>query len=161
VPRQTSDRLPCLAVLKCRGHPNVTLTHETTLEFEETDILTPRGDCIACVSCSGGEGVRECAKLSGLALVYLVAVNPWEEPHSFNIYGFSPESRPLRLIVRKSEYKAESIIVKSSAAAADVPRGLAETLKSPFTRCFTLYAVLPVELASVKTAKDAPHGDGA
>jgi len=37
-------------VIHCRGHENVKATHRSTLEITTEDFLTPRGDCIICVS---------------------------------------------------------------------------------------------------------------
>ena len=59
--------------IACRGHPNVQLLHETTLEATVEDRLTPRGDCIACV----GARVRVEGECRGLARGVIVAVNPW------------------------------------------------------------------------------------
>jgi hypothetical protein len=160
VPRQTGrDQPPCTAVLECRGHPNVALRHETTLEFEESSVLTPRGDCIACISCRGGDGVRGCAALRGYALAYIVAFNPWDGVEQFSIYGFSPGQKPRRLIVRKSEHVKDSIIVRASASASELPRRLVELLRSPFTRCMVLYAVLPLESAASKAPEEPPGGN--
>ena len=39
----------CIEVATCRGHPNVQLTHESTLEFSPETFLGVRGDCILCI----------------------------------------------------------------------------------------------------------------
>jgi hypothetical protein len=67
-----------VALLECRGHPNVQLSHETTFEFEVEDRLTPRGDCIACIACRGSGAARKCARVRGLAATYILAANPWD-----------------------------------------------------------------------------------
>ncbi|ABM80155.1 DUF371 domain-containing protein [Hyperthermus butylicus] len=159
----------CIAVVRCRGHPNVQLAHESTLELEERSVLTPRGDCIACISCSGGEELRSCATRRGLAVLIIFAAEPGGSVASFAVYGLSPGSRPGRLVARRSCHTADSIVVAGSAAAADAPRRLARILSSGFARCYAVYTVfrppgveeLYVELCGsgrdVGVSKAGPH----
>ncbi len=160
MPRQTGgDQPPCISRLSCRGHPNVQLAHETTFELESRDVLTPRGDCIACISCEGVEGVSDCAGREGLAVLYIVAANPWDGLAAARVYGLSPGRKPSRLVARKSMHRVDSIIVGSNVAARELAELLGELPKSPFTRCFVLYAVLPFKSTPPKPNPQTPKGN--
>ncbi|OWJ55203.1 hypothetical protein Pdsh_04015 [Pyrodictium delaneyi] len=131
----------CIKLLQCRGHPNVQLSHPSTLELEKEASLTPRGDCIACVSCKGDLG--ECVEEKGLAALYIAALSFFPPGVASTIVsGLSPAARPRRLIARRSCHRVDSIVIAANRAAADVPENLRRLLMSSYTRCLALYLVL-------------------
>jgi len=130
----------CVELLKCRGHPNVQLTHRTTFELEAAERLTPRGDCVACVSCRGGGGCGA----EGPGVLFIAAFG-LEEPYvaTARVYGWSlPMPRGGRMVVRKSGERRNSLMVHASASAAELPAELRRLLSSSFTRCYVLRVTL-------------------
>ena len=130
----------CVKLLRCRGHPNVQLAHRSTLELEKESSLTPRGDCIACVSCRGSP--EDCARSKGLAALYVAALSLFPPGVAGTVVsGVSPASEPGRLIARRSCHRADSILVAADKAAAEAPETLRRLLASSYTRCLALYLV--------------------
>lgn len=134
----------CVALLRCRGHPNVQLYHESTLELEKEARLTIRGDCIACIGCRDG-GEAECASRRGLAKLYIAAFNSFYAASGkvgvVAIDGLAPGVKPGRSIVRKSCYAQDSLVLRASVSARDLPASIKSLLQSSFTRCTALYIV--------------------
>ncbi len=121
-----------LLIVKCRGHPNVQLTHSTTLEFAREPRLTPRGDCIACVSTR----IRLIGNCKGYARGTIVVVDPKARIHVKRFTGVAGDcTKP---VIRRSDYCREAIACKATIAASSL-RHLARILQSPFT---LLYAVI-------------------
>ena len=117
--------------IACRGHPNVQLLHETTLEATVEDRLTPRGDCIACVEAR----VRIAGACRGLARGVIVAVNPWLGSYYRVFTGLAGDcAKP---IIRRSRTCGNSIVCASTVAATDLREAL-ELFRSPFTRVYIL-----------------------
>jgi len=134
----------CLSLFRCHGHPNVQLSHPTTLELERSGRLTPRGDCIACVDCRGDAG---CASRRGLAALYVAALGLPAGYAGFRVYGVSPGVElGDRLVVRKSLHTRDSLIVAASLAAADVGDSVRRLLASSFTRCLALHVVFEIDV---------------
>jgi hypothetical protein len=127
-------------LLSCRGHPNVQAAHETTLELEESPNLTIRGDCIICVECKNTDSARQLVAERGLSKLFLIAVNPFIKPYvaGLSIDGFSPGKKPRRLIVRKSYYTKDALMICSSKSAAELPAEFRKLLQSSYTKCFAL-----------------------
>ena len=155
----------CIELYQCRGHPNVQLAHDTTLELTSESRLTPRGDCIACISCRG-EG--RCLSRKGLGKLFIAALG-LEEPHYAGIVidGIAPgAARMERMIVRKSRHGSDTLLAEASRAASGVGHPLRRLLASSFTRCYALFVVLDVNpkdvLAGrvVKDAGDPSQGSG-
>ena len=138
----------CMELIRCRGHPNVQLAHPSTLELDRRGRLTPRGDCVACVSCRGG---GRCAAKRGLAAMYF-AVLALEPPFyaGFRVFGVSP-GRPVgeRMVVRRSLHPADSVMVAASTPARGVPGEARRLLASSFSRCLVLHVVLDVDAEDV------------
>jgi len=129
-----------IVLLRCRGHPNVQAYHETTLELEESNVLTVRGDCIICTSCSNTDKARRLAARKGIARALLVAVNPFIEPYiaSAEVNGFLPGREPRRLIIRRSSYVGDSLVVCSDRSASQLPAEMRKLLQSSYTMCYAL-----------------------
>lgn len=142
----------CIELYRCRGHPNVQLVHDTTLELTSEDRLTPRGDCIACVSCRG-EG--KCLSRKGLGKLFIAALG-LEEPHYAGIVvdGIAPgAARVERMVARKSRHGGDTILAEASRAASDAGRPLRKLLASSFTRCYALFVVLDINPEDVLTGR--------
>ncbi|WP_168371200.1 DUF371 domain-containing protein [Pyrodictium occultum] len=130
----------CIRLLRCRGHPNVQLAHPSTLELEREPRLTPRGDCVACVSCQGS--IAGCSSGKGLAALYIAALS-LHPPGAAGavVEGLSPAAEPGRLIARRSCHRRDSVVIAADKAARDLPEGLRRLLASSYTRCLALYVV--------------------
>ncbi|WP_456367922.1 DUF371 domain-containing protein [Thermococcus sp.] len=126
-------------VIHCRGHENVRATHRSTLEFTREDYLTPRGDCIICVSADKAlrdlseefrEALRRGAKLR-------IVIRAGDVEDEVIAYG-SPELRlesPVSMVVRKSSYvDGRTLAIRADKSAKDIKRELVELLKSPETK---------------------------
>jgi len=126
-------------VIHCRGHKNVRATHRSTLEFTREDYLTPRGDCIICVSADKAlrdlseefrEALRRGAKLR-------IVIRAGDVEDEVIAYG-SPELRlesPVSMVVRKSSYvDGRTLAIRANKSAKDIKRELVELLKSPETK---------------------------
>ncbi|RUM47947.1 MAG: hypothetical protein DSY37_00960 [Hyperthermus sp.] len=132
----------CFSLVACKGHPNVEADHPSTLELERDERLGVRGDCIVCVGCRQRRSTpspSECARLRGLAKLYLVAA-PLESMkiEYVEVNGFSPASKAKRIIVRKSSVRHDSVIVNASLSSRDLKQELKGALRSSFTMCFGL-----------------------
>lgn len=134
----SSPRGELIEIIRCRGHENVKATHRSTLEFTKEDYLTPRGDCIICVSADRGindlseefkESLREGKKL-------LIRIRVGDLVDEITAEG-SPDlilDHPHSMVVRKSTYiDARTLAIRASKAAKDVDRRIVELLKDPET----------------------------
>jgi len=125
-------------VIHCRGHENVKAIHRSTLEITREDFLTPRGDCIICVSADKAlsdlsmefkNALRRGARLR-------VVILAGEISDELIAYG-SPELKlesPVSMVIRKSDYvDARTLAIRANKAAKDIKRELVELLRSPET----------------------------
>jgi len=125
-------------VIHCRGHGNVKATHRSTLEITTEDFLTPRGDCIICVSADKAlidlneefkEVLRGGAKL-------LVRIRVGKLVDEVIAYG-SPElslKSDVSMVIRKSDYvDGRTLAIRANKSARDINRELVELLKDPRT----------------------------
>ena len=129
----------CIALLRCRGHPNVQAHHRSTLELEEESRLTVRGDCVVCVSCQGSDVARECSSMKGLGKLVIAALRPYPPGvEAAGVDGYTPGQRPGRLIARRGCHLSNSILVGASHSAGSLPPRLRRSLSSGFTRCLAL-----------------------
>ncbi len=134
----SSPRGELVEIIHCRGHENVKATHRSTLEFTKEDYLTPRGDCIICVSADKGitdlseefkEALREGKKL-------LIQIRVGDLVDEITAEG-SPDlilDHPHSMVVRKSTYiDARTLAIRASKAAKDIDRRIVKLLKDPGT----------------------------
>ena len=123
-------------VIHCKGHRNVRAIHRSTLEITTENFLTPRGDCIICVSADKAlkdlseefkEALREGSKLR----IVIKAGNLRDE---LIAYG-SPELRlesPVSMVIRKSDYiDGRTLAIRANKSAKDLKRELIKLLKNP------------------------------
>ena len=125
-------------VIHCRGHRNVRATHRSTLEITREDFLTPRGDCIICVSADKAlsdlsEDFKEALRRGARLRVIIRAGDITDE---LTAYG-SPKLRlesPVSIVIRKSDYiDARTLAIRANKAAKDIKRELVELLRNPET----------------------------
>ncbi len=115
------------------------LTHETTLELDRGEKLTPRGDCIACVSCRG----EPCSLTGGYASLYIAILAPFPPYVAvYRLHGLAPRrpARGERMVARKSMYEGDSILIAAGGAARDAPEAFRRLAASSFSRCLVLHA---------------------
>jgi hypothetical protein len=141
---EAGERSVCIELIRCNGHPNVQLTHGSTLELTSSDVLTTRGDCVACVSCR----LRgRCLARRGLGKLMIAALG-LEPPYVATsvVDGIAAgNARPERMVVRRSSHPVDTLLASASRPAAGLPGGLRRLLASSFTRCLALLVVLEVE----------------
>jgi len=126
-------------VIHCRGHENVKATHRSTLEITTEDFLTPRGDCIICVSADKAlsdlsedfkKALRKGARLR-------VVIRAGDLADELTAYG-SPELKlesPVSMVIRKSNYvDGRTLAIRADKSAKDIKRELVELLRNPETR---------------------------
>lgn len=118
------------------GHPNVRATHTTTFEITRDDYLTPRGDCIIGVRSSVAPRSLP-GWFKGLAsgedaviVVVLCSGGVCDSAVGRGGPGLSM-SDGRRMVFRKSSYVGpETVMTRSSKAAADLRRDLVEALQA-------------------------------
>ena len=134
----SSPRGELVEVIRCRGHENVKAIHRSTLEFTKEDYLTPRGDCIICVSADKGindlseefkRALREGRKL-------VIRIRVGELVDEVIAWG-SPDlilDHPHSMVVRKSTYiDSRTLAIRANKAAKGIDRKIVEMLKNPET----------------------------
>ncbi|NJE05015.1 DUF371 domain-containing protein [Thermococcus sp. M36] len=125
-------------VIRCRGHKNVRATHKSTLEFTKEDYLTPRGDCILCVSADRGinDFSKEFKKAlkSGKRLLIRIRVGDLVDEVLAEGSSDLILDHEYSMVVRKSTYiDARTLAVRANKAARDINREIVELLKNPET----------------------------
>ncbi len=117
------------------GHPNVSGTHETTFEITSEGFLTPRGDCIIGVRSSvtprGLPGWFKALARREDSIIVVVLCSGGVCDSAVGRGG--PEmsfSDDTRMVFRRSTYVGpETVMVRSSKAAAHLRRDLIESLR--------------------------------
>ncbi|WP_456423593.1 DUF371 domain-containing protein [Thermococcus sp.] len=123
-------------VIHCKGHKNVRATHRSTLEITTEDFLTPRGDCIICVSADKSlkdlsEEFKEALRKGSKLRIVIKAGNLWDELIAYGSPGLKLES-PVSMVIRKSDYiDGRTLAIKANKSAKDLRRELVELLKNP------------------------------
>jgi len=123
-----------------RGHPNITATHRTTLEFTKESTLTRKGNCIVAVDAAKGlkdlseafrracqdDNARILVEIDSPGIVMKIA---GRGSHLLTL------SHPEEIVIRKSTYATDrTLMIGADAAARDVDRRLIHKLRSPSTR---------------------------
>jgi len=125
-------------VIHCRGHENVRATHRSTLEFTREGYLTPRGDCILCVSADKSlKDMSEDFKRSlreGKKLIVRIKVGGFiDEVLAYGDPRLILDSEH-SMVIRKSTYiDARTLAIRANKAAKDIDRRLVELLRNPET----------------------------
>ncbi|ASJ01205.1 DUF371 domain-containing protein [Thermococcus gorgonarius] len=134
----SSPKGKLVEVVRCRGHENVKATHRSTLEFTKENYLTPRGDCIICISADKGindlsEEFRAALKEGRKLLIRIKVgglVDEITAEGSPNLILDHPHS----MVVRKSDYiDARTLAIRANKAAKDIDRKIIEKLRNPQT----------------------------
>ena len=125
-------------VIHCRGHENVRATHKSTLEFTREDYLTPRGDCILCVSADKSlkdlsEDFKRALRM-GKRLIVRIKVGGFVEEVIAHGDPRLILDHEHSMVVRKSTYiDARTLAVRANKAAGDIDRLIVELLRNPET----------------------------
>ncbi len=125
-------------VIHCRGHENVRATHKSTLEFTREDYLTPRGDCILCVSADKSlkdlsEDFKRALRM-GKRLIVRIKVGGFVEEVIAHGDPRLILDHEHSMVVRKSTYiDARTLAVRANKAARDIDRLIVELLRNPET----------------------------
>lgn len=125
------------------GHRNVKALHRTTLEITREEHLTERGDCIIGVRASASvrdlpESLKRHLRSGGMVRI-VISVRGL----SFELEAFGDPSLPLThetdVVVRRSSFISDrTLAIRSTAAAADVPRQIVELLRREERGAFTI-----------------------
>ncbi len=117
------------------GHRNIQALHKRTLEVTKDDHLTLRGDCIIGINSNKAckdmdERIKDAIRSSCSIKIMLVVDNSvWEFKASGSERLTLEDSRSM--VVRRSDYVCtRTLAVRSSAAAADMPRSMVDALKN-------------------------------
>lgn len=114
-----------------RGHPNISGTHPSTVEFTKDADLTKKGDCII-----GVDSDFDAAKLSGFLsndklIMRIEADGLGDEVVFIPNHGFSDDSE---IVIRKSDFESgRTLGIRSDKGAKDIDRELIERIKDPKT----------------------------
>lgn len=120
----------------CKGHENVKATHKSTLEITKENFLTPRGDCIICISAN--KALRDLSKdikdalKQGKRIRIIIRVEElvdeiiaWGDPRLILDSDVS-------IVIRKSRYiDGRTLAIRANKAAKDIDRRIIERLKNP------------------------------
>ncbi|WP_297550678.1 DUF371 domain-containing protein [Thermococcus sp.] len=125
-------------IIHCRGHENVRATHRSTLEITTEDFLTPRGDCIICVSADKAlkdlrEEFKEALKRGAKLKIVIRAGDVEDEVTAYGSPDLKLES-PISMVIRKSDYiDGRTLAIRANKSARDLKRELVELLQNPET----------------------------
>ncbi len=125
-------------VVHCRGHENVKATHKSTLEFTKENYLTPRGDCIICVSADKAlkdlsDKFKEALKRGAKLRIVIRAGDVEDEVIAYGSPNLELES-PVSMVIRKSDYiDGRTLAIRANKSAKDLKRELVELLQNPET----------------------------
>jgi uncharacterized protein len=119
------------------GHPNVSATHHTTIEFTKDSHLTRNGDCVLVVAID-----RSLADLSeqfkavlanpNAKIKIIIEAGDISDEISAKGSPFLSLSNPSEMVIRKSDFASDrTLAIHSDKAAKDLSRQLVEKLKNP------------------------------
>ncbi|MGC8555748.1 MAG: DUF371 domain-containing protein [Conexivisphaera sp.] len=120
--------------IEFEGHPNVLATHRSTLEVTTETHLSRRGDCIVGIAAQkGAAGLSEDLKRhirGGGRLAFELRVGGL----SFRFEGWGSSGLELSdatsMVIRRSAFLSpRTVAIRSTAAAADVPREIVAELR--------------------------------
>ncbi len=120
-----------------RGHPAVTSTHRTTLEFTKEATLTEKGNCIIAVESSATlrdlpQQMRDALSKESARARLTLKLRAYE----FEIEGRGAPglsfSHPTDMVVRTSSFVSNrTLMVRASGAAINIPRPFVKLLQDP------------------------------
>ena len=119
------------------GHPNITATHPTTLEFTKESSLTKKGDCIVAVNASKGlmdlsEDFRATCRNDNARIVAQISSAGVMQSVRGKGSKLLTLNHSEEIVIRKSTYVSErTLMLNADSAAIDLKRSLVRILKSP------------------------------
>ncbi len=118
------------------GHPNITATHKSTLEFTKENNVTLRGDCILGVSATTSlydlpEEMKQAIQKGNEMEVELLI-----DGEKIVIKGRGHKnlllSNKQAMVIRKSEFTCpRTLMIDADAAAKDIPNSVLAKMKNP------------------------------
>ena len=145
-------------IFHCRGHPNMTAEHKTTLEITTDKNITQRGDCIVGVRSSKNfveisEIMKEEMRKEGSKIRVQIRINDLEEI----IEGKgSPEldfTDSRAIIIRKSSFIcSRTLMINSNKAARDISRDIINLMKNENS---VMDVIVQVEAGSIEASRHA------
>jgi hypothetical protein len=121
-------------ILRCRGHPNVSGKHPTTIEVTMEDHLSSRGDCIVGIGADKGAAGLSPPFVKALARDDAILVSRFSCQGSMMIITSRGSSamildHPTDLVWRRSDFVCgRTVGISSDYAARDFPRDLINLL---------------------------------
>ncbi len=119
----------------CRGHPNITALHPSTIEFTSDTHMTEKGDCIIGVESSGNLFVLPTElkdKLRKRGSKITVQIETGDMIEQIKGEG-SPDlelSDKNAIIIRKSAFTdPKTLMIKADKSAKDLSREIIENMK--------------------------------
>ncbi len=129
-----------MRITRCRGHPNVQLTHRGTLEISCDSYLTVRGDCILCISAE--TLLKQCFSPdldAGATIDVIILPPPWSSLKTKKVRIYCKKLCNIRgSVLRKSTHCDDrTLAILCSVAAADI-KGIRDVLADPFSKALIL-----------------------
>jgi len=121
-------------IIYCKGHKNVRATHRSTFEITTEDFLTPRGDCIICVSADKAlrdlnEEFKRALKKGAKLLIRIKVGELLDEVTAHGSPGLNFKSE-VSMVIRKSDYVDDrTLAIEANKSAGDIDRELVKKLK--------------------------------
>lgn len=114
------------------GHPCITATHRTTLEFTRDADVTKRGDCILGASSTfSAKGLNDVVAWDRVLVRMQVGDEEARMEATINP-AFSDERE---MVFRTSDFLSERTLgTRATIAAKDIPRTMVDSMKGPTTR---------------------------
>jgi len=119
-----------------RGHPNITATHLTTLEFTKESSLTKKGDCIVAVEATKGlkdlsETFRRSCRDDDARILVEISSSGIVDTIRGRGCRLLTLSHFEEMVIRKSSYVTDrTLMIGADKAAADLSRKLIHALRS-------------------------------
>ncbi|CAB49842.1 DUF371 domain-containing protein [Pyrococcus abyssi] len=125
-------------IIRCRGHENVKATHKSTLEITKENFLTPRGDCIICISADKAlkdlsDEIKSLIRKGKRVRILIKVGDLVDEVIACGHETLSLESST-SIVIRKSDYvDGRTLAIRANKSARDIDRRIVERLKDPNT----------------------------
>lgn len=110
------------------GHPNITATHKTTIEFTKDKNLTKRGDCIVGVNSDFSlNKLKKIVRKNKKIKIVIQTDNLKEEINGILNPDFDDDKE---MVIRKSDFISKrTFMIKADKACSDLNRELVNKLK--------------------------------
>jgi len=146
--RRNTGHVICIATVHGKGHPNITLEHPTSLELSGEDFLTPRGDCIACISVNLEEfskcktSTEKDEKVLGRLIFFSTSF--LEKTSHATICGlYVGLQEEKRAVIRKTgSLVSGTLLSNSTHSAKDLKKDKIATMKSGLSKCIAVLTLI-------------------